>query len=80
MKSLYSALISIILGMNEDERIVRILEIKQALEVIEETVNRNDEKLAILLESKLEDNQYDVKNTTWSNCKAGLCPVDWILR
>ena len=66
--------------MDEDERIEKILAVKAALEEIEKAISKGDEDLAIILENKIGDNQYMVKNTTWNDCIAGICSVDWVLR
>lgn len=58
----------------------KILTIKNALGVIEETILEKDKLLSLILENELSANEEIIKNATWQNCKSGLCPIDWVQR
>ena len=66
--------------MDEDERLEKIIAIKDALSTIEETIMANDKLLSLTLESDMSSNQEKFKNETWRDCKSGLCPIDWVQR
>ena len=66
--------------MGEDQRLGKIITIKDALATIEGAILENDKLLSMTLENDMSANQEEIKNQTWQGCKAGLCPVDWVQR
>ena len=66
--------------MEEDQRLNKVISIKNALAEIEKTILEKDKLLSLVLENELTSNEEKIKNATWSDCKSGLCPIDWIQR
>ena len=62
--------------MSKAEKLKEIFDLKNALQVIESAVAKNNLLLATELENLIEDFHVKVREATWSNCHQDLCPSD----
>ena len=57
-----------------------MISIKNALAEIEKTILEKDKLLSLVLENEMISNEEKIKDATWSDCKSGICPIDWVQR
>ena len=68
-----------ILGMDESKRLDEIKRMREAMMVIENVVNKEDNQLATRIENHLEEVQAELEELTWGKCKEMNCTIqDWI--
>ena len=65
--------------MDESKRLSEIKRMRDAMMVIEEVVNREDDLLATQIENHLEEAQAELEELTWGKCKELNCTIqDWV--
>ena len=68
-----------ILGMDESKRLDEIKRMREAMMVIENVVNKEDNQLATRIENHLEEVQAELEELTWGKCKEMNCTIqDWV--
>ena len=65
--------------MDESKRLDEIKRMREAMMVIENVVNKEDNQLATRIENHLEEVQAELEELTWGKCKEMNCTIqDWV--